>query len=595
MKSIKFKILALIIAFLAFTIIENLTILLFINKQKEDALLINIAGRQRMLTQKITKNVNLLLSDHKLVNEKKDKIKKECESALNLFDKTLNAFNNGGFTLTPDGKKIYIESLKKRLGYTPNELKKLNYIWEKFKTSIRNIESTNYTYEDVEFIYNNNNKLLSLSNDIVNILQKASEKYTSYIFYTLIWGIIFTFILYIIISNILNKYIISPISEITKDIKDLSNGDLSKEFNIDTQDEIGTMASNLKSLQYNLNRIINNVKNTLNRIYADFETLKKGIETSNLQIVNIKSDVEKSSIETSSYITQVINEINTSIKTTVDTIERMIKNIEDETELINHTSIVISKLIKEIEDVAIKAQNEKENLISITDKIQNMNNKLEDALQIMINVKENSQGMLEIIKLITEIADQTDILAINAAIEAANSESSSGSGFKVIAEEIRELSQAIAKNIKQISSNVEQNLKSIDSATNSTKNIKQEFSDITDKIIKISDNIVNIIEDLNKSKKESSDVIHSINSLTESHKAIKKGNIEIKTEIGELNKNITLLNNIKSKLDHMMNLLNNSFEKILSQSNNLIKISEVNKKNIEELRKILEFFKLKNN
>ena len=206
--------------------------------------------------QKITKTLNMLLVEHEVIKKNQQKIISELNSSANLFDMVLNAFNSSGEVIAPNGNKVFLEKLKDRLGYTPKQLKELDNIWNSFKIKIKNIKSKQFTKDDLEYILKNNNKLLSLSNDIVTLLQKASQKTTKYIIALLIISMLSSIIVFFIISYILSKTLIEPIIDVNKKIEELSNGNLAINLKKYDDNEIGEITENLQHMVNNLNNTI---------------------------------------------------------------------------------------------------------------------------------------------------------------------------------------------------------------------------------------------------------------------------------------------------------------------------------------------------
>ena len=93
---IKYKLLAMVGVLILLIFFNSLMIFNLLGKQKDDALLVNLAGRQRMLSQVISKNTFLLINNDKIPGSDKTAIKKELNEAVTLFDDTINTFISGG-------------------------------------------------------------------------------------------------------------------------------------------------------------------------------------------------------------------------------------------------------------------------------------------------------------------------------------------------------------------------------------------------------------------------------------------------------------------------------------------------------------------
>ena len=219
--------------------------------------------------------------------------------------------------------------------------------------------------------------------EILEPLQKTFVK-------TLLWSLLFTIAIIIIISFIINRITIIPIKKMSNYIKLFANGDLKAELDINSNDEIGEFAIQLRKMQKRLSDIVTKIKESSIIINQTGTSLN-----SSAQSVASDSAEQAASIEeVSATIEQVLTKVNQNMLNSKET-----KKISDKTYI-------------ELSNVNKVVDNTSASMIKIADKI----------------------------LIISEIAQKTGILSVNAAIEAAKA-GYKGRGFSVIANEIRQLSQ----------------------------------------------------------------------------------------------------------------------------------------------------------
>ncbi len=218
------------------------------------------------------------------------------------------------------------------------------------------------------------------------------------VFFVIILSLVFL-VVHFGIKNVVDK----PLNWLSSAIRQVSDGDLTAQFNYSSRDEIGQMSSDLRNMCAKLLAIVKSIKDDANEL------------TMASNQVNISSQ----------QLSQGANEQASSIEQLSATMEEMVSNIEQNTQNANQTSQVS-----------------------------------EEAYNSFIEVSENSGKVLSInkkiaqkIMVINDIASKTNILALNAAVEAARA-GDYGRGFAVVATEVRKLaehSKAAADEIIELS------------------------------------------------------------------------------------------------------------------------------------------------
>ncbi len=137
---------------------------------------------------------------------------------------------------------------------------------------------------------------------------------------------------------------------------------------------------------------------------------------------------------------------------------------------------------------------------------------MDNNVEAMTGIEKGSKQMAEAVELITDIADQTNLLALNAAIEAARA-GEHGKGFAVVADEVRQLAERSATSAKEIQNLIKENLRQVENGVTISKEAGQLVRGITENIKKVADQLQNV----SNATQEQAAAMEQNTSITESN------------------------------------------------------------------------------
>lgn len=175
-KKSRYQSLIVFITLFVMIIVGVLTLNFYFSSQfSENATEINLAGRQRMLSQRMAKSIQKLIQSQS-INQGVDEAFEELKIVFELFDKTLNAFTNGGKTIDAEGNEIELKSAIIKTAI--NSLTDANLIWKDYGATIKqlingDISSINSLSQAVEYAKNTNQQILSQMDQLTQLLQNS--------------------------------------------------------------------------------------------------------------------------------------------------------------------------------------------------------------------------------------------------------------------------------------------------------------------------------------------------------------------------------------------------------------------------------------
>jgi methyl-accepting chemotaxis protein len=306
------------------------------------------------------------------------------------------------------------------------------------------------------------------------------------------------------------------------------------------------------------------------------EEITSNIDNMRKQIVNQSASVQETSagvqniMNASGQLNGFIEEESRSVADSSSAIEEMLGNIKS----------VVDTLMKNADNVqtlTAAAASGKTGLASVSDDIK--------------NIEKESVGLLEINAVMDNIASQTNLLSMNAAIEAAHA-GEAGKGFAVVADEIRKLAESSSEQSKTTADMLKKIKTSIDTITKSTDNVLAEFDAITNGVRVVAqqeDAIRNSMEEQNAGSKQILDAISRLNEITAQ---VKSGSEEMLEGSQQVIRESRTLETVTQEITGSMNDMSSGTEQIRSVVARVNDISNTNKEGIAALVQEVSKFKV---
>ncbi|MDR2482870.1 MAG: methyl-accepting chemotaxis protein [Treponema sp.] len=385
---------------------------------------------------------------------------------------------------------------------------------------------------------------------------------------------------------------VRPIKTVADQLKDISEGegDLTRSVNIHSKDEIGDLAKYFNDTLAKIKLLIITIKKQAALLFDIGNELAVNISESAAAINEITANIQSIKgrvINQAASVTQT----HVSMERISGNISKLNGHVERQALGVSQTSQAIEAMLANIQFVTQTLVKNAENVRELTGASEAGRGGLEEVAADIQEIARESEGLLEINAVMENIASQTNLLSMNAAIEAAHA-GEAGKGFAVVAGEIRKLAENSSAQSKTISAVLKKIKSSIDKITRSTENVLGKFGSIDGGVRTVSGQeagIRNAMEEQSAGSRQVLEAIGQVNAIT---RQVKSGSQEMLESSNEVIAESGSLSMISEEIAGGMNEMAIGTEQINIAVHKISDISARNKEYIENLVKEVSRFKV---
>ncbi len=364
-----------------------------------------------------------------------------------------------------------------------------------------------------------------MRNQVDSAIHAVDARNKTFIYFA-IAAVALVLILIIIITFSTASFIVKPLAMMVQVSRDLAEGNLTTRVSYTKKNELGVLGENL-------NTAIDSLRNSVSE-------MKKSSNAT----VRVKDELAASTEETSSAINEIsannqsmknlIEELNSNIMDATSSVEEITANIEslgnlinDQASMVVQATASITEMTASIDSVAGITENKKQSTKSLVKTADTGGEKLDITNNLIKDVAGRVGDIQEMMEIINGIASQTNLLSMNAAIEAAHA-GDAGKGFAVVADEIRKLAETTADNAKNISTVIGEIIDNIESALSAGNVTQQAFEAIKTEVQTTEEAFNEIFASTKELSVGGGEILKAMTSLTEVSENIKTGTKEMK-------------------------------------------------------------------
>jgi len=422
-------------------------------------------------------------------------------------------------------------------------------------------------------------------------VSEINKPINSLISFSIIFAVILL-VLAAVITLFVAGGIVKPIIGVTRTLKDISEGegDLTRSVVISSKDEVGDLAKYFNKTLEKIKGLVLLIKNQAGLLSQIGTDLSSNMTETAAAVNEITSNIQ-------SIKSRVINQ-SASVTETNATMEQVIANInklnglvENQADIIQKRSVFIKAMVSNISSVNQTLIKNLENVQTLKDASEIGRSGLQEVATDIQEISRESEGLLEINAVMENIASQTNLLSMNAAIEAAHA-GEAGKGFAVVADEIRKLAESSSEQSKTIGTVLKKIAESIKKITGATDNVLNRFEAIDTGVKTVAEQEEIIRHAMEEQNEGSSQLLQGTSNLNGITQQVKSGSEEMLQGSQEVMKESQNLEKVTQEITGGMNEMASGADQVNTAVHHVNEISGKNRDAIDSLLKEVSRFKV---
>jgi methyl-accepting chemotaxis protein len=406
-------------------------------------------------------------------------------------------------------------------------------------------------------------------------------------------GFILVLAALIVVSFIIVRMLTRPVEHAAVVAEAIASGNLTVAGNQDyanRSDEAGRLVKAFERMRVSLSESVEHIRNSVDELRERGEVLAENTGRTVASVQEIATNVREADAETLLESASVA-ETSASVRQIIEHIEQLDEVVETQSSLVVQSSASIEEMIASIESVAGRIGGLSGALSDLQAASGEGAERLNEMNELARDVNSQSANLEAANEVVANIAKQTNILAINAAIEAAHA-GETGKGFSVVADEIQRLSELSATQSTEIYSDIFSIRGSIERLTASSEIAGTAFSSVAASIADMNGIGHEIKQAISEQNEASKQILGALARITEITQEVRNGSREMKSGSQEIGSEMGNLLTMSEKIKEAMAGIESETERISATMKGIADMSSDNRAMIDSVAERLAWFRL---
>jgi methyl-accepting chemotaxis protein len=354
--------------------------------------------------------------------------------------------------------------------------------------------------------------------------------------------ILFTTLLAIFLSN----RIVRAIHAIERNISLLKGGDLTQVFSLTSRDEIGTLSGNLNEFLASLRESLDRIQTRSEENIRLKDSLVASTEETSAAASQIGANASSISQSNSALDDQLLN-AGEAVRGIAAGIQGLDRQIQEQMAMVEESTASVTEMITSMSNVATIADQRRAAANRLLDTVSKGGRKMNANFDGVSRIIRSVENIQDITSVIENLSAQTNLLAMNAAIEAAHA-GEAGRGFAVVAGEIRKLAEASARNSNEVARNLEEIIGSVTNAGTANRDLGDAFKEIEEETRSLNTSLEEIFASMSELRSGGQQILQAMTLLQDVSNNVRSDSTDMSRNASSIQETMELIQRVSAEV-----------------------------------------------